>query len=103
MFLKKLKWEQVKVELRPEPNNPWDAQAIAFFCELDSKWHRIGYVVKECVQSVHNALSMHQIEFKWVKYIVHWSKSGPGWYAGIRITKKGGYWPNIVVKSGSTI
>ena len=97
--------ETVKVKLEPEPENHWDARAIAFLCELDSKWHRIGYVVKECVDAVHNALSMGQIvstEFDWVKYIVHWSKSGPGWYAGVKVTKRG-VWPNSAVKSASTI
>jgi hypothetical protein len=92
----------VKVKLQPEP---WDAQAIAFLCELDGKWQRVGYVVRECVYAVHDALSTGQIvsvEFNWVKYIVHWSNSGPGWYAGVKVTKRG-YWPSSVVKSASTI
>ena len=37
----------VPVRLQPEPNNPVDSKAtcIAFICEVDDKWKRIGYVV----------------------------------------------------------
>ena len=46
--------------------------------------------MSECLDAVHSALSGNKIvstEFNIVKYIVHWSHSGPGWYAGIEITK----------------
>lgn len=94
----------VRVKVEPEPMNPKDERALAFVCEVDGKWHRIGYVVRECRDAVHDALSNGPVpaEFGWVKYIVHWSKSGPGWYAGVKLTKKG-YWPSSVVKSQSTI
>ena len=32
----------VSVRLRPEPNNPVDANAIAFDCQMGNDWKRIG-------------------------------------------------------------
>lgn len=96
--------ETVDVKLKCEPNNPFDAKAIAFFCNINEKWYRIGYVVREALDAVHDALSNDKIEsttFNWVKYVVHWSKSGPGWYAGINITKIG-RWPEAVVRCSSS-
>ena len=91
----------VKVKLRPQPTNPVDSRAIAFVCYHNGVWQRIGYVVKECTDTVHSALAHNLIvtvKFSWVKYILHWSWSGPGWYAGIKM----GSWP-AVVRAVSTI
>ena len=95
--------EVVPVKLSPEPKNSHDAHAIAFHCKLNDRWQH--YIVTECLDAIHDALSNNTIintEFSWVRYIVHWSKSGPGWYAGIKIVKKGN-WPKIVVHSSSRI
>ena len=69
-----------------------DSKAIAFECNLESEWKIIGYIVREALDAVHDALNKHtitEIKVDWIKYIVHWSRSGPGWYAGVRITKEG--------------
>ena len=97
--------EVVQVKMKPEPQNPFDAKAMAFVCFISGSWERIGYVVSECLDAVHSALLGNKIvstEFNFVKYIVHWSRSGPGWYAGIEIAKRG-RWPNEVVRSSSTV
>ena len=71
------KWSEgcvVPVRLTPEPTNPKDSKAIAFECLVSDKWERIGYVVKEALDSVHCALSESQIlsvQFDWIKYIVY--------------------------------
>ncbi len=38
---------EVSVKLVPEPNNPYDSRTISFQCELDKKWHAIGYVINK--------------------------------------------------------
>ena len=99
------KQEQVDVRLRKEPNNPKDSRAIAFECKLTSKWERIGYVVKEALDSVHHEMDtdhINSVQFAWIKFITHWSRSGPGWYCGIKITKRG-EWPKEVVQCASTV
>ena len=45
----------VETKVAPEPNNVYDAKAIAFVCKVDGNWVRIGYVVKECLPHVHKA------------------------------------------------
>lgn len=99
-----LKKGNVEVQLRLEPENPFDSRAVEFVCKVDNQWKRIGYVVREALDAVHDAMNkktITSVEFGWVKYLLHWSRSGPGWYAGISITKKG-QWPAEVVRCSST-
>ena len=94
----------VKVELTPEPSNPYDPKAIAFRCLKDGQFHRIGYVVSEILDHVHASLQsdlVTDVSFKWIKYISDWTRSGPGFFAGINVTKLG-RWPNAVVRAAST-
>ena len=39
----------VSAQLKPEPENPYDTNAVAFVCQMDedAEWKRIGYVVRE--------------------------------------------------------
>ena len=97
--LKMRNGETVPLRLQPEPNNPKDSNAIAFDCQIESDWERIGYIVHEALNGVHHAIhcnSVVSVKLKWVKYITHWSWSAPGWYCGIAITKKGS-WPAEIV------
>lgn len=104
LVARKIKDEnEVEVQLAPEPTNPVDSNAIAFLCKLNDRWQRIGYVVREALDAVHDAIERKKIvtvKFEWVKYIIHFSRSGPGWYAGIKITKSG-QWPTSVVRCSS--
>lgn len=90
--------EIVPVRLREEPNNPKDSRAIAFQCKVRDEWERIGYVVHEALDAVHEALrekKILQVRFDWVKYVVHFRERG--WYAGIIINKNGD-WPQSVLQ-----
>ena len=95
----------INVTLCPEPLNKYDAKAIAFTFEVNGEWKRVGYVVREALDSVHMALRNNEIlkvEVRWIKYLLHWSRSGPGWYAAINITKTG-QWPADVELHKSTM
>jgi len=91
----------VPVDIFPEADNPHDNQAIAFKCYLDGNWHRIGYVVREALNSVHSARNagiITAVSFAWAKFLMTW---GPGYYAGICITIMG-QWPRGVCQCAST-
>ena len=97
--------KEVPVKLSLKPDNPYDAKAIAFQCFLDGKWQRIGYVVREVLEEVHEAMrrsTVTSVSFTWAKYLVKWSVSGAGYYAGINITKRG-QWSQTACRSASTI
>ena len=79
-------------------DNAFDANAIAFTCNADGNWKRIGYVVSEALPDVNDTLMKKQNHFDWIKYIVYFKS--PGWYAGIIITKNGN-WSNTVMDSSS--
>ena len=98
------KEESVGVMLRKEPKNPKDSRAIAFDCKLKNDWELIGYVAKEALNSVHEAIDSKKIlsiKFEWIRFITHWSRSGAGWYCGIKISKLG-EWPKEVVRCSSS-
>lgn len=90
--------QTVPVRLNKEPDNAYDSRAIAFLCKANHHWERIGYVVRDALEAVHQAMDCNElleIHFDWVKYIVHFKQHG--WYAGIVITKKGN-WPSSVMR-----
>lgn len=94
----------VPVRLVPEPNNLFDSKAIAFECQLDSKWRKIGYVVHEALEETHAALThgdILNVRFGWIKYITDWYMSGPGFFAGINVSKKGSWFADVI-RCGST-
>ena len=95
----------VEVHLRPEPDNQWDSRAICFECLLEGRWRRIGYVVREVLDDVHTAILENKIvsvKFSWCKYKITWYRSGPGYYAGINVSRIGD-WSRSVIRSQSTV
>ena len=75
------------------------------YCKQGNKWERIGYIVKEALDSLHEAIEANNIisvKFEWIRYITYWSSSGSGWYCGINIARKG-LWLKEVVRCKSTI
>ena len=94
--------EDVPIELVQEPNNLYDKKAIAFVCTIDGSKHRIGYIVRECLDEVHYALSndlVKSAKFSWYKYRAFNGRLG--FYAAFDITRYG-KWPNVVHLSKST-
>ena len=96
--------EEIPVMIEPEPDNQFDSKAIAFKCRVEGRWQRIGYIVREALDEVHTALTQKKIidvSFSWIKFLVVWMRSGPGYYAGINITING-EWPLHVLQCAST-
>ena len=94
----------VPVDLFPEPQNPYDSRAIAFKALVKDDWHTIGYIVREATEYVHSAIAKNEItcvKFAWAKYLLSWSRCGPGYYCGADITVLG-RWPDAVVRCAST-
>ena len=60
--------------------------------------------MREALDSVHDAResgSILEVKFSWAKYLVTWMRSGPGYYAGINITRVG-QWNTAVHQCAST-
>ena len=89
----------VPVKIEPEPNNKFDNKAVAFMCQADCGWERIGYVVREASEEVHQAITNNKIlgvSFEWIKY--KFLFKSPAWYAAMHITCSG-EWSNTVMRS----
>ena len=96
--------ETIAVKIEPEPSNAWDSKAIAFKCKIGGSWQRVGYIVREALEEVHEAICNGDIlwvKLAWVDFVLQWSCSGPGYYAGINIARRGD-WSNVVIKCAST-
>ncbi len=97
--------KDVPVKVVCEPDNQYDSQAIAFKCKLNEEWYGISYIVTEPLDHVHKASLREKkiiyVKFAWVKYMVVWSRSGPGYYAGINIALEG-EWPRAVTRVTSS-
>ena len=94
----------VPVKLVHEPNNICDAKTLAFVSHINGKDYTIGYVINELLEEVHKAIDDETIlacDFSWVRYITDWTRSGPGFFAGIKITKKG-KWSRHAVRLATT-
>ena len=79
----------VPVSIVPESEHQYDAQAIVFECKVDGEWSRIRYIVREALHHMHQPRARKRIiiyvKFAWIKYLVVWMRSVPGFYAGIKI------------------
>ena len=96
--------KNVPVKLVPEPTNPYDSHAISIQCEVGGNWKIVGYLVKEICDSIHEALdsnSVTSVKFAWIRYKIV-RKTGPGYYAGVEVTRKG-EWSPAVMRSASTM
>ena len=51
----------VEVRVYSEQENPYDSKAIAFQCYWKGKWQTIGYIVRECLDHVHDALQQKRL------------------------------------------
>ena len=94
--------EEIRVDVELEPENPVDADAVAFVVSLDKERRRIGYVVRECCSVVKAAIvdkTLVSCKFKWVGYRLTFP-GGPGFYCGVNLTKTGP-WPNVVHRFSS--
>lgn len=91
--------QDVPVKLEAEPSNKWDPNALSFKCLLNDEHVRIGYVVKELLDEVHQSIKQKkvvEVKFSWIKYCSSFAQSGPGFYARISITKNGCWSSNAI-------
>ena len=96
--------KDVYFSLNKEPQNPVDSRAIAFICYVEGEWQRVGYVVRELLDEVHEAMStnsIRDIKLAWVKFRIDFQASGPGFYAAVDITRIG-RWSTTAYASAST-
>lgn len=93
----------IATKIIPEPSNKFDSRALSFQCFHKGKWRLIGYIAHELLDEVHKAINQQlitNVQLVTVKYIPYFAS--PGWYAGIRLTKKG-VWSRLVVKKCSRV
>ena len=63
---------KVDMRIHPKPENQYDSKAITFQCHIEQEWQTIGYIVRECLDHVHEALQKKRIlsvKLAWAKYL----------------------------------
>lgn len=94
--------EFLKIKLVSEPDNPFDSKAISFQCDHNGKWQTMGYVVREVLSELHDAMAnndIKEVKVAWIKYKL-WKRC-PGFYAAVNITRKG-EWSRVAWQARST-
>ena len=92
----------VKVQLRPEPLNPLDKQAIAIDLDFGSGWAHVGYIASELCKYLHPLMASGDIidvSIEHIKYRVEFLRMG--FYPKIWIKRCGEWEPMVVRKSRS--
>ena len=93
----------VPVRVAEKPDNEVDTNAVAFQVKLDDQWERIGYVASELAVHVKDAMrknAIKSLQVKWIKYR-YWPRYGFGFYAAIKVTRKGRWQHDVYLKSSS--
>ena len=92
----------VKVQLRPEPLNPLDKQAIAIDLDFGNGWAHVGYIASELCKYLHplmNTGHIIDVYIEHIKYRVDFFRIG--FYPKIWIKRRGEWEPEVVRNSKS--
>ena len=90
--------EEVHVRRTPEPTNCYDSEAIA--CKTSTSTDSENNEKELAIWSVKlhrtymkqfRSNSILSLQFDWIRFITHWSRSKPGWYYRIRISRVGSW------------
>ena len=68
---------------------------------LNVRLTKHGKKLSECLDHVHKGKCVLSVRIAWAKYLVCWSRSGHGFYAGVNISLNG-EWHRDVVRCQST-
>ena len=65
---RKINERSIPIKLQMEPDNQYNSKAIALVCKVYNNWERIGYVVQEVFDKVHEfeAISNRKIHISCV-------------------------------------
>lgn len=93
---------EITVKLRPETNNPYDANAIAIDMDYGEGFVHVGYIATELTTYIHPLLNSGQILTVSVQHIIfRVSFLKVGFYPKILITRRGTWDPYVCRKSRS--
>lgn len=90
------------VNLKAEPDNLYDQNAIAVFIMASSEYKKVGYIARELTKFVHPLLSDPSLEVSVNKIRFSTTFLMIGFYLTIDITRKG-VWEKAVVKASSKV
>ena len=69
---------------------------------MQGKWIRVGYVIRELIEEVHEALSKNEIVNVEFHYMFKGFALSPGFYAGIQVTRNG-KWSTLAMPKASYV
>lgn len=84
--------EEVKVDIKPEPDNDYDSNALA-------GWYTVGYIAKELANEIHPLLkaSNIKVEISHIRFRLTYLLIG--YYLTVNITRKGQWSPKAISAS----
>lgn len=89
----------MSVDIKPEPDNDYDSNAIAVLLNYGTEWYTVGYIAKELTNEIHPLLetanikvAISHIRFR-VTYLLI------GFYLTLNITREGQWSPRVISAS----
>ena len=79
--------EEVKVDIKPEPDNDYDSNAIAVLLNYGSGWYTVGYIAKELTNEIHPLLKSSNIKVGISHIRFRLTYSLIGYYLTLNITR----------------
>ena len=89
----------MKVDIKPEPENDYDSNAIAVLLNYGSGWYTVGYIAKELANEIHPLLktSNIKVEISHIRFRLTYLLIG--YYLTLNITRKGQWSPKVISAS----
>lgn len=91
--------EEVSVDIKREPDNDYDSNAIAVLLNYGTGWYTVGYMAKELTNDIHPLLETANIKvaISHIRFRVTYLLTG--FYLTLNITRKGQWSPRVISAS----
>lgn len=93
----------IKAKIQPEPDNMYDANAIAVLIDYGLGYKQVGYISQDLTKFVHSVLNRGRLQHASVyniKFRTTWAKAG--FYMTLQLTSKG-EWPAQVLRASTRV
>ena len=93
----------IKAKIQPEPDNMYDANAIAVLIDYGLGYKQVGYISQDLTKFVHSVLNRGRLQHASVNNVTFrttWAKAG--FYMTLQLTSKG-EWPAPVLRASTRV
>ena len=102
-FIKRHDGSEVSAQIRADPTNAYDANAICVEIDYGEGWKVVGFLLKDLTQYVHPVIQsgkLSSVTIDDIRFRTQWST--PGFYIKLKIKCRGA-WPQEVIRASQKV